>query len=119
MNKNTDQIETVLNDVIGFQDIRSIAFAIGLKYEVEVGDSDTVSEFAWSATKNEAQDALVKMSVPMQEMCDKCRAEHDEMMDERDPMDRVEYTPYFNISKITLLGTDEDGDHDADLDEEI
>jgi hypothetical protein len=119
MNKNTDQIKTVLNSVMNFRSIRSEAFANGLKYEVEVGNSDTQSEFAWFATEDEARAALVKMSVPVQEMCTKFEAEHDEVQAERDPSDREEYSPYFDISKITLLGTDEDGGHDANLDEEL
>ena len=112
MNKNTDQIETVLNSVVNFHSIRSEAFANGLKYEAEVGNSDAVSEFAWFATEDEARAALVKMSVPMQEMSDKFEAE-------RDPSDREESAPYFDIAKITLLGTDDDGDHDSDIDKEI
>jgi hypothetical protein len=88
---------TTQNIETGFRAAKAAAFAAGLKYEIEVGNC-SLSDFAWFGTEAEARDAKPLL---------------DQAWSNEDEVGTVEF------DAIRLLGTDEDGDHDETLDEEI
>ena len=89
--------ETTTNDIIAFASIKAAAFKENRKFEIEVGNC-AVSEFAWFSTLEQALAGKALLAA--------------EWSDE-------EAVGEIESDAIRLLGTDDDGDHDEDLDEDL